>query len=226
MSAGGRKNPLCCDVRSSWQQNPSEQGKSKQEPLVNLVLLSWVFPRTFLGASDSLPGPSCVHCPAFSHPGECHPMSPKPPTACVQGQGWAVQQHPELRNIHLQLGVACVTTHANMKIILLSLHFFYLQWFFLIFWQFMRNLSHHQPAVMGPKRHRFGAGGSSAALWESAGWKRLIQSVTSLTIDFKVISSSKNNESFFLALQDKYGSNIFWNCHGNLSLCGFVKVCW
>lgn len=130
MSAGGRKNPLCCDVRSSWQQNPSEQGKSKQESLVNLVLLSWVFPRTFLGASDSLPGPSCVHCPAFSHPGKCHPMSPKPPTACVQGQGWAVQQHPELRNIHLQLGVACVTTHANMKIILLSLHFFYLQWFF------------------------------------------------------------------------------------------------
>lgn len=90
----------------------------------------------------------------------------------------------------------------------------------------MRNLSHHQAAVMGPKRHRFGAGGSSAALWESAGWKRVIQSVTSLTIDFKVISSSKNNESFFLALQDKYGNNIFWNCHGNLKVCGFVKVCW
>lgn len=76
VSGKGEKN-LCCGVRSSsWQQNPSEQGKSSRSHLLTLCYLS-VSQNISLVLLTFCQDTSCDHCPASSPYVKCYHDAPQ-----------------------------------------------------------------------------------------------------------------------------------------------------
>lgn len=161
------------------------------------------FPEHLLGASDFLPGHQLWSLSSLLSLCEVLPWrSPKPPpaleAACWQGLSAMTGSVANFTAIRRYLSAStCGHAHKHKCICENNSSFALYLPGASVFCPFgsLRNLSLcHQPAVTA--QDRSSADGGWAALWKLAGWGRLIHA-SKWTINFKIISSNKNNDLLF-----------------------------